>query len=217
MRGGASMQQILPPHIRAEGKGTVKVEPNQAVVTVGIVTKDEYAEEAQAENAKLTNNVINALKSLHIKERDIETTSYTINREVDYVNGKKIERGYIVNHQLMITINDISQVGIVVDTAVKAGANVVHSLRFQLRDDQKVYRQALKEAVEDAKRKIYAIASTLHVSVYPIPYSVEERVEGGIRPFDTMQVESLNKSTDIMPKKVEITAKVIMISTITAT
>jgi uncharacterized protein len=208
------MQQLLPPHIRAEGKGTIKVEPNQVVVTVGIITKDATADAAQAENANVTANVLHALQLLHIDDQDMETASYTINREVDYVNGQKIEKGYIVNHQLTITVNDITKIGLVLDTAVKAGANVVHSLRFQLRDEKMVYRQALKKAVEDARKKINAISSSLQISVYPIPYSVEERVEGGMRPFDTMQIESMNKSTEIMKKKVEVSAKVIMISTI---
>jgi uncharacterized protein len=208
------MQYLLPPHIKAEGKGTIKIDPDQAVVTVGVVTKNKDAESAQNENTTITNSVISALMALGIPERDIETASYSINREVDYVDGQKVERGYIVNHQLMITINDIDNIGVVLDTAVKAGANVVHSLRFQLRDEKKVYRQALKEAVSDARKKVYAIASSLKVSVYAIPYSIEERGEGIVRPFDTMQLESMNKSTKIMTKQVEVNANVSMICTI---
>ncbi|WP_158217574.1 SIMPL domain-containing protein [Lottiidibacillus patelloidae] len=208
------MQYLLPPHIKAEGKGTVKVEPDQAVVTVGVVTKNQNAESAQNENGKITNKVISALEALGIGEKEIETASYSINREVDYVNGQKIERGYIVNHQLMITINDLKKIGSVLDTAVKAGANVVHSLRFQLRDENKVYRQALKEAVSDARKKVNAIATSLKVSVYAIPYSIEERSTGIVRPFDTMQLESVNKGTKIMTKQVEVTANISMICTI---
>lgn len=62
--------------ITVSGQGTVKVKPDVAYVTLGVQTDSKDAKEAQAQNTKLMNDVIEAVKALGIAEKDIQTSGY---------------------------------------------------------------------------------------------------------------------------------------------
>jgi hypothetical protein len=64
--------------MRVRGKGTVTVQPDTAVVVVGVVTESMQLSTAQEENARRVNEVINALLGIGVPQKDIQTQSYTI-------------------------------------------------------------------------------------------------------------------------------------------
>jgi len=195
--------------IRVTGKGEVTVKPNQASLLVGVVVDDMKVQNAQQQNAIISNQIIEALKNIGINQEDIETSSYSIDRLVDYQDSQEIFRGYRVSHILKVTVKDIASVGKVIDVATENGANVVRNVSFEVSDPEPYYLEALKQATLNAKSKAESIAKSLGLTINSVPeWIVEESVQL-LRPQYSMQTAVLSASTTIIQEgQIKISASV---------
>lgn len=130
--GGTSMafgQEIRQIHVR--GHGTIKVEPDLAHISLGVVTQAEVAEEAQAQNALNMRNILVALEKLGIEGEDIETSYFNVypNYRYDQEKGDRLV-GYRVSNTISVSLKDLSLVGEVIDRAIAAGATNVNNVHF---------------------------------------------------------------------------------------
>ncbi len=66
--------------------------------------------------------------------------------------------GYRGSYTVLVTLDDLSLIGRVIDGAVEAGANTVLGISFGLKDPSKARREALAKAVREAREKAEAIA-----------------------------------------------------------
>lgn len=195
-------------NMNIEGEGRISVSPDTAIISVGIVTENKELKIAQNENSRKTNNVINSLKGMEIKDKDIKTESYNIYPEYDYIDGKQVFRGYKVVNNLRVTIRDIQKTGEVIDKAVESGANVVNSISFTLANKSKYYNIALNNAVKNAIGKSRNLGDTLGVLVDKIPLNIYE--ESYNQGFTTSQslLKTADALTPIESGQIEIIAKI---------
>lgn len=151
-----------PPLISVDGHGVVEAAPDQADITLGVVTRAETAEAAQAENRAVANRILRALNALDIDERDIGTDDYSFRPDYSRSeNNQVVVTGYTVSNMIRVHIRNLSLVGPAVDAALAEGANTVHSLEFSVGDTNALRRAALGAAVRDAKEKAEILASAL--------------------------------------------------------
>lgn len=197
--------------ITISGEGMVLVQPNVAYITVGVETESKNLQEAQAENSQISANVIQAIYHLQVPQEHIRTTEYRINNVYDYVEGKQIFRGYEVRHLLEVKVEEIAQVGEVVNAVVKAGANVIYNVRFDITNRSERYNEALVLALRDAQSKARTISGALGVNLNPIPFEITEAKEGIVPvPFQTFEATKVaGVSTPIEPGQLQIRANII--------
>jgi uncharacterized protein len=160
--------------ITVEGNGIVKLEPDIVVINLGVETMGNEVSAAQAENARLSTAVVQAIKQMGVDEKDIKTSNYSIAPEYDYVEGNRVFRGYRVTHIYSITVRNIASVGQIIDIAVRNGANRVDSINFTVANPSPYINKALSLAVKDAFEKAQTISKTLGVEVNRIPNSIVE-------------------------------------------
>ncbi len=202
--------------INVSGRATIKAEPDIAYVTLGTVTENKDAKKAQQENAKIMDAVIAALKNAGISEKDIKTQGYNISPKYSYDKNTGISNivGYTVSNSIQVTVRDIKNVGMVIDIAADKGANESSSITFGLSDYDKVYNQALKAAVENAKSKAATIADTLGIKL-TVPVNVTENSGYSIptysRSISAADMAEQSVTTPISPGTLEVTASVSMI------
>ncbi|WP_147532825.1 SIMPL domain-containing protein [Bacillus marasmi] len=165
------------------GNGEVAVRPDQAKLTVGVVTENQNLEDAQRENALLSNRVIQAIKQHGIEDRFIKTSHYSIQPLYDYVGGKSVFRTYQVDHQIEVTVRDIRKVGLIYEVAIKNGANRGGNVQFIVSNPDIYYRQALRKAVLNASEKAEEIARTIGAVINKLPIRVVEELEQPNRPI----------------------------------
>ena len=150
------------PVLAVEGRGSASVASDQAVLTVGVVSTGSSASQAQAVNAQKIIAITQALKELGVAGSDIKTQSYNF-----YPNYRNNQRGsgeisnYTAAHALQVNVRNISKLGKIIDTALHSGANEVNSLRFTVSDQSAVQREALQNAIADARKKADIIAGGL--------------------------------------------------------
>lgn len=197
------------PILRLEGTGTVRTLPDVASVFLGVVTENKDLSVAQKENSLTMDKVIASILRLGIAEKYIKTESYSITPQYDFIEGKQIFRGYKINNNLKVTINNIRQVGEVIDTAVESGANAIYNINFSILNKEAVYKKALSLAIKDAVDKANSVENTLRIQVDEIPIEiVEEGSTGNIERTDLYNFKSPAPSTDIRSGELEVTAKV---------
>lgn len=158
-----------------EGTGQVTVKPDQAKIQIGTATEHANVQQAQQENTRISQQIIEALKRFGIPEKDIKTTSYTIFPRYDYMEGKSTLRGYEVEHLLEITVKDLSQTGMIYDLAVINGANRSGAIHFIVSNLEIAYQEALAKAVTTAANKAAVLAETIGATLHPIPIKITER------------------------------------------
>lgn len=195
--------------IRVNGKGEVTVKPNQSSLLLGVIVDDMKVQNAQQKNSVISNQMIEALKNMGINQEDIETSSYTIDRIVDYQDSQEIFRGYRVSHIFKVIVKDIASVGKVIDVATENGANVVRNVSFEVSDPEPYYVEALQKATLNAKSTAESIAKSLGLTINNIPeWIIEESVQL-LRPQYSMQTAVLSASTTpIQEGQIKISASV---------
>ncbi|PAE24265.1 MULTISPECIES: SIMPL domain-containing protein [Bacillaceae] len=201
-----SHERSKPNTIRVSGEGKIAVQPDQANIKLGVLTEDQELQKAQEQNAAAISNVKKALNAIGITDKQIQTSDFSIFPQYDFVDGKQIFRGYKVEHILDITVNEIENTGLVVDTAVDSGANTVRGITFETENRQELYQKALSLAVLDAFRKAETIASSLRVQLISTPVSVSEGTLGLVQPvsFESSTFVKSAVSTPIQPGTIEI-------------
>lgn len=187
------------------GTGRVTVNPDVAVIRLGVQTTNDNLSAAQQENAMLSQAVLQSLQQLGIG--DIKTFQYNIEKVYAYENNQRIDKGYEVRNIFEIRTQNIAQVGNVIDTAVNNGANVVDFINFETSDSNYYYLQALNLAVMNAIQKAKSISNTLGISNIPIPNHITENSTSPI-PYQNFAMREGAFTTPIEPGNIRIDASV---------
>ena len=143
--------------VTVSGSAVVSSQPDEAVVGLGVQTQASDATDALRENANRMTAVIDALKSLGIDDKDIATSSVSLNPVYDS-NGSQVT-GYQADNEISVTLHDLSKAGPAIDAATAAGANLATGISFQLSQGSPELTGALAAAVKDARSKAEAIAT----------------------------------------------------------
>ncbi|HAA90170.1 MAG: Bp26: periplasmic immunogenic protein [Thermoanaerobacterales bacterium 50_218] len=202
----SEQQQIV-----VTGTGQVNVQPDQAVVTLGVLSIAETAKDAQKQNAVVVNKVINALLKAGVPEKKIETRNYSIWPEYNYPKPEEKRAptiiAYRVNNTIVVTLDDPEKTGEIIDAAVSAGANKVESISFTKKDLQSAQQEALKQACRNARMKAEAIAEGLGVTITGIA-SVREGGNSVITSQEKSFLAGSGAPTPIQPGELQVSASV---------
>ncbi|MGE5544331.1 MAG: SIMPL domain-containing protein [Bacillota bacterium] len=165
------------PILVVTGLGQVEVKPDQAKITMAVVSSGKSLKELQEQNSYTVNRVIDSLREKGLREYQIETTGYNAWPQYSYAESEDKQPpriiGYQVRNQITVTSDDLHKVGQIVDTALKAGANEMQNIAYSLNDYNSVQSTALSQACINANKKANAIARALGIKVGPI-ISVKE-------------------------------------------
>jgi len=201
------------PYVLAVGEATVSIKPDQATINIGVVTQGNTAASAAAQNAKQTDGVLADLRKMISNRDQLKTTSYSVspNYQTPKPGAPPTISGYTATNIVEVSLDDLAQVGKVIDAVLQSGANNIQRLQFGLKNPQAARSQALREASVQARANAEAIAAGLGVRVVRV-LSVEERETGGIRPLQrsmavaATQIESGTVDVNaFVTLKVEIT------------
>lgn len=188
--------------VTVSGTATISSNPDEATVTLGVVTNAQTAEAAMRDNAKRMEDVIAAVRRSGVAADDVATA--WVNLYPRYDDAGITIVGYTAENQVNATVRDMDSIGEVIDAAIDAGANLSSGIAFGLSDDSQGVEAALADAVADARSKAEALAAAtgaqLGVVVQvvesgtpsPSPmyrdYAVAESV-GGAPPIETPTIE----------------------------
>lgn len=192
-----------PPVIVTTGQGVVKQAPDRAFVTIEAESRARTAQEAQRMNVDAMTAVIDKIKSLGIPAEAIQTTGYNLQPQFDYTNGKQTLRGYIARNSVQVRVDALAKTGDIISAAVGTGATSVGDVRFDLKDRDAVEREALRLAVQDARRRADSAAAGASVTIDRVIRIEEQREEPIARP---MRMGTMAETVAVQPGPAPIEA-----------
>lgn len=179
------------PHtITIAGEGKVTAIPDVAVVMLGMHTERKNVAEAQRENTRVINSLIDRVKQLGVAKEDVVTSQYTVYPQYDYDDGRQRLRGYSVDQQLTVKVRDFEDISPLISTVGELGLNQVGGVQFTIDDPESFRQQARVKALAQAKAKAQALAGAAGVrlgriiefsegsSSFPPPMPYLERAVG---------------------------------------
>ena len=148
------------------GTGMVMLTPDVAYISIGVHTENVSAAEAVAENNAKSQAVAMAIKGFGVEAKDIQTTNFSIWPQDQYDDkGTKIGTIYNVDNTVYITVRDLTKLGDLLDASIRAGANTVNSIQFDVADKTEAISQARKAAVENAQTQAQELVDATGVKL----------------------------------------------------
>jgi uncharacterized protein YggE len=147
------------PHISASAQHEIKISPDRATIQISVQTRAATAAAAGAQNATRLQAVLAALRTLGLTNDQLSTINYNIYPDYRHVQNKEPEIiGYNVTNTIVADVRQLSQVGPVIDAALRAGANMMNSLQFYASNTEAARRTAIAAAIVKARADAEAAA-----------------------------------------------------------
>ena len=151
------------------GEGKVTAVPDVALLRLGIQSEAKTVAEAQQNAAVAMSNVMKALKSNGVSEKDIQTQRFSVEPIRKWIKDQEREQiiGYRVTNMVTAKIRQIDKAGAIIDSVVAAGGDLtrIDSIGFTVDDPTPYYSEARQKAVEDAMAKAKQIAKVAGVKL----------------------------------------------------
>lgn len=179
--------------ISVAGTGTVTLVPDVADLHVGVVIQRAKVKDARAAAATAMQGVVKALRAAGIAERDIRTTTLSLQPIYDYrANGAPPKiTGYELRNGVVATVRDLDRLADAVDGALAGGGTTLDGITFRVDDPTDAEAQARTQAMKAARAKADALAGAAGVTIvgvasiseqssptpWPVPYAADARLE----------------------------------------
>lgn len=141
------------------GEGVVHAVPDRAWISITAESRASNPREAQRRNAEAMTPVHEKLRAAGVPADAIRTAAYDLQQEWDFVNDRRVSRGYVARNTIEVRVDNIDRLGELLEMAVGSGATAVGGIRFDLKDRARLEREALTLAVADARAKADAAAT----------------------------------------------------------
>jgi uncharacterized protein YggE len=187
------------PTAVASGQGVVFAVPDRAWITISAESRAPSPREAQRLNAEAMRPVQDKLRGAGVPAEAIRTIGYDVQYEWDFINNKRVGRGYVARNTIEVRIDSIDRVGEMLEIAAGAGATALGGIRFDLKEQAKLEREALRLAVLDARAKVDAAAAGAGRSVDRILRVEEQGVEVPPMPVRMMRQAAQANVADAAP------------------
>jgi uncharacterized protein YggE len=185
LASASSANSSEPQGLSVSGEGRASAAPDVAVLGLGVSAKASTVGAANSQAQQAMTALLDSLEANGVQEKDIQTTSLSIQPEYDYRNNEQVLTGYRVSHMLQVKVRDIDRVGEVIDDAVQAGGDLlqVQSISFTIDDTTALSSQARQKAMADAQAKAEELASLAGVTLGDPTYITESTSTPYTQPY----------------------------------
>ncbi len=176
--------------ITVDGEGKVTSKPDIATITFSVISEGTTVKDVTADGNTRMGAVVEAVKKLGVDPKDIMTSSYYLNPVYPQVIYEPTLRapvvpkisGYSLNQSATAKIRNLDSVDDVLDAAVKAGANDVGGLSFDIDEDSALKKDARGKAFTAAREKAEEMAGAAGVKLGRV-VTFSEATGGYPQPF----------------------------------
>ncbi len=147
--------------ITVVGKSQIVVEPEIAVLGLGIEICDKEARTANQQVNTQLNLLIQELQKAGVSRKDINLGSFSLYPR--YYDQQFL--GFCANNRVSVTSEDLDNISALMDSAIEGGATDVYGVTFTVKDTSAAAQDGIRAAFEDAERQAQQMAALLHRSV----------------------------------------------------
>ncbi|HVH99199.1 MAG TPA: SIMPL domain-containing protein [Enhygromyxa sp.] len=192
--------------IEVTAAGEVEVAPDQAVISLTVITQAKTAAEAAACNAERTRAVIDAVSALPIDGLTTvgvginPITAYDPESDASEIVGFRATNGVTV-------VTKPADAGRIYDAGVQAGANQSSGISFRLADERPHREAALRMAIERAHADARVVAEAAGINLLG-PQTIH--IDPGVEPlvYRAAALGADTPASPMLPDDVPIAASV---------
>jgi uncharacterized protein YggE len=157
---------VAGTRLEVSASGSVSRVPDLAIISAGVVTRSTTASGAIAENATRMERVRSALKRAGIADRDIQTSSISLNPDYRYENNQPpVLTGYQASNNVSVKFRDIRNSGRILDALVAQGANQINGPSLTIDKPEAAYDEARTRAIAVGRARAELYARSLGMRV----------------------------------------------------
>lgn len=155
-------QTSSSPTLTVTGMGKKSIETTLTQVNLGVEIEGVSAKQVQETAAQRSTAVVELLRERNVN--NLETTGLRLQPQYNYSNGERRLQGYQALNLVSFRL-PTSEMGNLLDEAVKAGATRIDSVSFTATDAAitAAQKDALQAATRDAKAQADAVLETLNL------------------------------------------------------
>lgn len=156
--------------VQVIGIAESQVEPDTAVVRLGVQTEAETAQAALDQNSTRVQALLDRLREADIPTENVQTQTVNLSPRYDFdnTNNDRTLVGYTAFNVVEVRTEDLESLGSLLDQVVESGANIIEGIRFETSNSNRVVEQLREAAVENAHRKAEALARLTGATLGPI-------------------------------------------------
>lgn len=200
------------------GTGSVKAQPDMAVIQLGVVSRAETARKSLDENNTEMAATMKTILSVGVAKEDIQTSNFSIRPLLGgkgFFNSSGSEKtkptGYVVSNIVKLTVRDLSSIDGVLDGVVTTGVNRIQHISFAIQNPKPLLDKARKQAVANALQKARLYAETAGFSLGQI-VSISENNAGsqyrGLQTYGGGKQSYSGKHVPVSSGQTSLTVKV---------
>jgi len=162
----AIARPVAGTRLDVSATGSVSRVPDLAIISAGVMTRAATASAAIADNATRMARVRAALKRAGIADRDIQTSSISLNPDYRYENNQPpVLAGYQASNNVSIRFRDIRSTGKILDALVAEGANQINGPSLTIDKPEAAYDEARTKALAAGRARADLYARSLGMRV----------------------------------------------------
>lgn len=157
--------------LNVNATGSVQVQPDIAVINIGVSSRNEDVTQALDENTASANAIRQTLVELGVAEEDIQTSNFNVypqqqqNMPVTPDEPAQSQTVFVVQNTVTITVRQLDSLGEILAAVVGEGANTINGINFSLEDPSGAIAEARQKAIADAEEQAQAIADAAGVKL----------------------------------------------------
>lgn len=177
-----------PSGIWVTGQSSITLEPDLAILDIGVESLETTVAEARVEAAQAMDAMLAVLGNWGVEDKDIQTRSLTIRPQYDYMEvikegvrtSEQVLTGYRVRNTASVKLRNLDEVGPIIDEVADAGGDStrIDGIRFTVEETEPFEDQLRQEAVADAQAKARRFAELAGVSLGDLVFITE--IGGGV-------------------------------------
>ena len=177
-----------PSGIWVTGQSSISLEPDLAILDIGVESLETTVAEARVEAAQAMDAMLAVLANWGVEDKDIQTRSLTIRPQYDYMEvikegvrtSEQVLTGYRVRNTASVKLRNLDDVGPIIDEVADAGGDStrIDGIRFTVEQTEPFEDQLRQEAVDDAQAKAQRFAELTGVSLGDLVFITE--IGGGV-------------------------------------
>ena len=150
----------------AAGTSDTDEDSGKATIGLSVAASALTASEANKRGAEKAREMVDTIKARLGGKGTVKIGQGRVQAENELVSNQTQDViGYQASNSISVETAAMDQVGILIDTAIAAGANRANFVSFSLRDDSKARSEAIADACKDAQLKANAAAQALGLKV----------------------------------------------------
>ena len=165
------------------GQGRLSLEPDLALVNLGVEAMAPTVAEARDEAATAMAAILAAVKAQGLTDKDVQTRSFNIWPRYEFPevieDGVRVRKqtlvGYTVSNTASVKIRNMDKVGVIIDDVAAAGGDTIriNGISFTVEDTSPYMTELREAAVNDALAKASHFAGLTGVAVGQLTFIAE--------------------------------------------